>query len=161
MLIFIARKWNLIVQLFPLWSAKILYLFNTKYLKPLFLKTLKWENQQEATFETAKFKRTVKVDIKQTNTNQNREKNINWKNRCPLLAISSMFLFFDKFIFERKKVPTVITSNVLHGVYNFSFSPWIPFCGRKFSDTLTLTMREGVGFRWNWTKLILTSIFIR
>ena len=32
-----------------------------------------------------------------------------------------MFLFFDKFIFEEEKVPTVTTPNALHGVFNFFF----------------------------------------
>ena len=37
--------------------------------------------------------------------------------RC-LIFLSSMFLFFDKFMFEEKKVPTVTTYNALHAVYN-------------------------------------------
>ena len=32
-----------------------------------------------------------------------------------------MFLFFDKFMFEEKKVPAVTTPNALHGVFNFFF----------------------------------------
>ena len=38
-----------------------------------------------------------------------------------LIFLSSMFLFFDKFMFEEKKVPTVTTPNALHGVYIFFF----------------------------------------
>ena len=34
-----------------------------------------------------------------------------------------MFLFFDKFMFEEKKIPSVTTPNALHEVYNFFFSP--------------------------------------
>ena len=30
-----------------------------------------------------------------------------------------MFLIFDKFMFEEKKVPKVATCNALHAVYNF------------------------------------------
>ena len=35
-----------------------------------------------------------------------------------LIFLSSMFLFFDKFMFEEKKVRTVTTYNALHAVYN-------------------------------------------
>ena len=37
--------------------------------------------------------------------------------------LSSIFLFFDKFILQEKKVPTVNTRNALLGVYNFFSSP--------------------------------------
>ena len=41
--------------------------------------------------------------------------------------LSPMFLFFNKLMFEEKKVPTVTTHNALHGDYNFFFFPLNPF----------------------------------
>ena len=55
--------------------------------------------------------------------------------------IFNVFIF-DKFVFEEKKVPTVTTSNSLHGVL---FSPWIPFYGEKFPDTSAPIMGGGGG----------------
>ena len=83
--------------------------------------------------------------------------------RC-LIFLSSMFLFFDKFMFEEKKVPTVTTHNALHKVYNFFISWWIHFCSEKISDTSAPTMGEGGGggcLGWDWTKLVLNPIFIQ
>ena len=51
-------------------------------------------------------------------------------------------------MFEKKNIPTVTTSDALHGVYKFFFSPKIPFCGKIFFDTSAPTMGEVGGGSW-------------
>ena len=76
----------------------------------------------------------------------------------------SKLLFFDKFMFEEKKVPTVTPLNALHGVYNLFFPHKSLFAVKNFLISQPLHMGEGrggvIGFGWDWTKLILNSILI-
>ena len=82
---------------------------------------------------------------------------------CLFFFISKL-LFFDKFMFEEKKVPTVTPLNALHGVYNLFFPHKSLFAVKNFLISQPLHMGEGrggvIGFGWDWTKLILNSILI-